>query len=137
MTARTNLLGLMGLGQRGQVVERDSCPGRSPIAKGDQGALDHVHHHRHGCWMAPQRRNSDCNCVDIAVGSTVNPLRRFREAEGGGVMSIRGDPSATEAVGSHLCAGRYGPLGSDEPRRAVLFRGQPTAFGAQADEVIQ
>jgi hypothetical protein len=69
-------------------------------------------------------------------------------------MSTGGDPAATKAGSFHSCAGKYGPLGSDEPRRAVLFLGQPTlsgtptqrsrggslqaptSFDVQADEVI-
>lgn len=35
-------------------------------------------------------------------------------------MPTRGDPAAT---GFHLCIGKYGPLGSGEPRRAGLFSG--------------
>jgi hypothetical protein len=61
----------------------------------------------------------------------------FPGGGGGKGMSIKGDPSAREAVGSHLCADKHGPLGSNEPRRAVLFRGQPTAIGVRADEVIE
>jgi hypothetical protein len=70
-------------------------------------------------------------------------------------MSIRGDPAATEAGSFHSCAGKYGPLGSDEPQGAVLFLGQatlsgtptqrsrggslqaPTSLDVQADEVIR